>query len=319
MPKKIFKKFNKNNLVTLFNGDCLDFLKTIPNNSVQLVITSPPYNIGKVYEKKQKLTDYLIFQEKIISECVRVLSDGGSICWQVGHHKNGHGQIIPLDLLIHPIFDKFEKTENIYLRNRIIWHFEHGLNCDERFSGRHETILWFTKGDNYIFNLDDVRVPQKYPGKRAYKGPKKGQLSGNPLGKNPGDVWIFPNVKGNHIEKTIHPCQFPTELPERLILALTNEKDLILDPFIGVGTTGIAAVINKRKVAGSEIRKQYIKIAQERITKALNGKLEYRPIGKPVYIPDPNTKVAKLPMRFLKKRKKNRKLFKRQHSYLVAI
>ena len=123
------------------------------------------------------------------------------------------------------------------MRNRIIWTFGHGLNSVRRFSGRHETILWSTKGDSLEFNLDEVRVPQKYAGKRAYKGPHKGELSGNPLGKNPSDVWEIPNVKAKHIEKTEHPCQFPVAIPQRLIKALTHENALILDPFMGSGTT----------------------------------------------------------------------------------
>ena len=126
------------------------------------------------------------------------------------------------------------------LRNRIVWHFEHGLHCSRRLSGRHETILWFTKSNAYTFHLDDIRVPPKYPNKRHFKGPKLGQLSCHPLGKNPGDVWIFPNVKNNHVEKTNHPCQFPVELAERLILALTSPGDLVLDPYMGVGSSAVS-------------------------------------------------------------------------------
>ena len=110
------------------------------------------------------------------------------------------------------------------MRNRIVWHFEHGLHCSRRLSGRYETIMWFTKGDDYVFELDPIRVPQKYPGKKYFKGPKAGQYSCNPLGKNPGDVWTIPNVKSNHVEKTGHPCQFPVELIERLVLALTRKE-----------------------------------------------------------------------------------------------
>jgi len=121
---------------------------------------------------------------------------------------------VPLDIQFDPIFRK----HGLSLRNRIIWHFGHGLHNKRRFSGRYEVILWYTKSDNYVFNLDDVRIPSKYPGKRHFKGPKTGQLSGNPKGKNPEDVWDIPNVKSNHVEKTEHPCQFPVGLVERLIL-----------------------------------------------------------------------------------------------------
>ena len=219
-------RYSADNDVTLYKGDCLSLLRQIPDGAARLVITSPPYNIGKSYEKEQNFGQYLELQKAVIAECVRITRMGGSICWQVGHHVNGHGQIIPLDMLLHPLFAEHAQKGNLRLRNRIVWHFEHGLHCRHRFSGRHETILWYSRGDKYILNLDAVRVPQKYPGKKAYKGPRRGEYSGNPLGKNPGDVWIFPNVKGRHVEKTDHPCQFPIELPARLILALTEPGDL---------------------------------------------------------------------------------------------
>jgi len=171
------------------------------------------------------------------------------------------------------------------MRNRIIWHFEHGLHCSRRFSGRYETIIWFTKSDNYVFNLDPVRIPQKYPGKKYFKGPKAGQYSCNPLGKNPGDLWVIPNVKSNHVEKTKHPCQFPVELIERLVLSLTNEGDWVLDPFLGTGTSIIAAVRRGRRGVGAETVQKYIDLARERIQQEIDGTLRTRPMDKPVYDP----------------------------------
>jgi len=292
---RIRAKYSKENDATLFKGDCLALLRKIPDESVQLVVTSPPYNVGKSYEKKQTLQEYLALQSAVITECVRTLRPGGSICWQVGHHVNGHNQVIPLDILLHPLFARHEETAGIRLRNRIIWHFEHGLHCKFRFSGRHETILWYTKGDDYRFHLDAVRVPQKYPGKRAYKGPNRGEYSGNPLGKNPGDVWIFPNVKGHHVEKTSHPCQFPVELAERLVLALTRRHNLVVDPFLGVGSTAVAAVLHGRRAAGAELVRKYLVKAKERIVLAAKGKLPYRPFNRPVYVPPPNTPLTTSP------------------------
>jgi adenine-specific DNA-methyltransferase len=294
----IGKNFSPERDVTLFPGDCLDLLRQIPDKSARLVITSPPYNLGKTYERKQRLAEYLKLQRSVIAECVRITRPGGSICWQVGNHVNGHGQIVPLDLLLHPMFGKYGPTAKVRLRNRIVWHFEHGLHCRHRFSGRYETILWYTKGDRYLFNLDAVRVPQKYPGKRAYRGPRRGEYSGNPLGKNPGDVWIFPNVKGNHIEKTVHPCQFPVELPSRLILALTNPGDLVVDPFIGVGSTAVAAVLNGRRAAGADIVDEYVEIARRRVRDAASGRLRYRDARRPIYMPKPNTPLTTPPPHF---------------------
>jgi adenine-specific DNA-methyltransferase len=297
-PVKIRRRFSEDNEVSLFAGDCLRLLSQIPSSTIQLVITSPPYNIGKPYEKRQGLDSYLEQQRTVIGECVRVLRPGGSICWQVGNHANGHGQTIPLDLLLFPLFSEFEKTERLRLRNRIVWHFQHGLHCRHRFSGRYETILWYSKADNYTFNLDAVRIPQIYPGKRAYKGPNRGEYSGHPLGKNPGDVWIFPNVKSNHIEKTKHPCQFPVELPARLIRALSDPGDIVLDPFIGSGTTAVAAVALGRRVAGAEIVREYVEMARARINKAARGLLPFRPADAPVYVPRPGTRLTTLPSHF---------------------
>src|ERR1051326_6773102 len=228
---RIRKRFSPENDVTLFPGDCLKLLRKLPDEIVQVVITSPPYNVGKEYEENLTLDEYVAGQRQVIAECIRVTKPGGSICWQVGNHRNGHGQVIPLDILLYPLFGE-SKSAGVRLRNRVVWHFEHGLNCKRRFSGRHETFLWFTKGDEYAFDLDPIRVPQKYPGKLAYKGERKGQPSSHPLGKNPGDVWVLPNVKANHKEKTAHPCQFPLELPERFILSLSKPGDLVLDPYV---------------------------------------------------------------------------------------
>jgi adenine-specific DNA-methyltransferase len=298
MKLRIRRRFSMVNEVTLFRGDCLDLLKRIPSSGVQLVITSPPYNIGKSYERRRRLEEYLQQQEAVITECVRVMRPGGSICWQVGSFLGDHNQIIPLDLMIHPLFAKHEKNDKIRLRGRIVWCFQHGLHCRHRFSGRHETILWYTKGDEYTFNLDEVRIPQKYPGKRAYKGPNRGKYSGHPLGKNPGDVWEFPNVKNNHVEKTGHPCQFPIELPSRLIRALSNPGDLVLDPFLGVGTTAVAAIIHGRRAAGADTVARYLKIAETRITQATRGELRYRPLDTPVYVPRTGTRLTTPPPHF---------------------
>ena len=262
---------------TVYFGDRLDLLRQIPDGEARLVVTSPPYNIGKEYERRTGLDTYLRGQEETLKEAVRVLARNGSLCWQVGNHVDD-GEVYPLDVLIYPIC----KRLGLMLRNRIVWHFEHGLNASRRFSGRYETILWFTKSDEYVFNLDPVRVPQKYPGKKYFKGPKAGEYSSNPLGKNPGDLWVIPNVKHNHVEKTPHPCQFPVELVERLVLAMTNEGDLVVDPYMGVGSTLCAAALHDRRSAGSDVVWEYLTLAKERIAQALAGTLRTRPMERPV-------------------------------------
>ena len=283
-------------------GDSLQLLKKQEDDQFELIITSPPYNIGKSYEDKSSIEDYLQTQEAIIQELIRVVSQKGSICWQVGNYVH-KGEVFPLDIYYYQIF----KNHGLKLRNRIIWHFGHGLHASHRFSGRYETILWFTKSDEYIFHLDKVRVPSKYPGKRHFKGPNKGKLSGNPKGKNPSDIWEIivndwenelwniPNVKSNHPEKTVHPCQYPVELVERCILALTNENSWVLDPFSGVGSTIIAALKNNRNALGIDKEKDYCDIANQRIRQFKEDQLTLRPINKPIHKPSKNDKIAKIP------------------------
>jgi adenine-specific DNA-methyltransferase len=261
-------------------ADNLKFMAGLDSESMQLIVTSPPYNIGKSYEPRSSLDAYVQAQARVIAECVRLLHPRGSLCWQVGNHVQ-QGEIFPLDTVLYPIF----RQHGLKLRNRIVWHFEHGLHCSKRLSGRYETILWFTKGDGYIFELDAIRVPSKYPGKKYFKGPKAGQLSCNPLGKNPGDVWIFPNVKSNHVEKTVHPCQFPVELVERLVLALTKPGGRVFDPYMGVGSAVVAALMHGRMGYGCDVVSEYVEIARQRVMALSAGTLRTRPMSRPVYDP----------------------------------
>ncbi len=260
--------------------DNLVFMEKIPDAHMKLVVTSPPYNLGKHYEAKTSLDVYLQAQERVIRECVRILHPEGSICWQVGNYVD-NGAIVPLDTALYPVF----RDLGLKLRNRIIWQFGHGLHSTRRLSGRYETINWWTKGDHYTWNLDPIRVPSKYPGKRHFKGPNIGKLSGNPKGKNPSDVWAFPNVKNNHPEKTIHPCQFPVELVERLVLSMTNEEDAVFDPYMGVGSSIIAALMHNRVAHGCDIVPEYVEIARQRVNQLRAGNLRIRPMGKPIYDP----------------------------------
>ncbi len=299
---EISTEFKPDSEIVLLSGDVHEKINQIPDNSIALIITSPPYNLGKEYENRIEVEKYLKAQRCLIQQLYRILREDGSICWQVGNFVD-NGEVYPLDILYYPIF----KQLGLKLRNRIVWKFGHGLHASRRFSGRYETILWFTKSDHYIFNLDSVRVPAKYPGKRHFKGPNKGKPSGNPLGKNPSDiweivehdwkeqVWDIPNVKSNHPEKTIHPCQFPIELAERCILALTQEDDWVFDPYMGVGSALVAAVMHQRRAVGCERESEYLEIARQRIMNYFNGTLRYRPIGKPVYQPTGREKVAQIP------------------------
>lgn len=288
-------------------GDSADTLRKLPAGTAKLVITSPPYNIGKEYERATDLKGYLDNLSPILSQLVRVLADTGSLCWQVGNYVE-KGEVYPLDMFYYPVF----KELGLKLRNRLVWYFDHGLHASKRFSGRYEVLLWFTKGDEYTFNLDSVRVPSKYPGKRDYKpGANYGKPTGNPLGKNPSDIWkliqheweqglwCIPNVKNNHPEKTLHPCQFPIELVERCVLALTDPGDWVLDPFSGVGSSILAALRHGRRGIGCERESEYNRIARQRIAAFSAGDLGYRPLGKPVHQPTGREKVSRVPEEWL--------------------
>ena len=302
------KQIKPRTAFSLLEGDVVKKLSGLRDNHYDLIITSPPYNIGKVYERGSKLDlqGYVKWLNSVIDLLVKKLKDTGSICWQVGNYVND-GEVFPLDIFFYSAF----KKHNMQLRNRIVWHFNFGLHSTKRLSGRYETILWFTKTEKYKFNSDAIRVPQLYPGKRhsEKKKGRAGKLSGNPLGKNATDFWIFsaeqhfaessvwelPNVKANHPEKTIHPCQFPLELAERCVLAFTDANDLVLDPFVGAGTSAVAALKHGRRAVGIDKDADFLNIARERIADLRKGTLKTRPLGKPVYKPNARDKVSALP------------------------
>ncbi|MBF0333694.1 MAG: site-specific DNA-methyltransferase [Alphaproteobacteria bacterium] len=292
----------------IIEGDALDILDRIEDKSCRLVITSPPYNIRKEYERGRKLSlqNYLDWLEPIAQKLANKISDDGHICWQVGNYIQD-GELFPLDYYFYKIFSDI----GLKLRNRIIWHFNFGLHATKRFSGRYETLLWFTKSNEYYFNLEQVLVPQLYPGKRhaQSKGQRAGKPSCNPKGKNPSDFWTFspekaflidpiweiPNVKANHPEKTHHPCQFPSELVERCVLSLTQPNDRVLDPFVGAGTTVIAAAKHHRIGVGIDKDPRYVVLAEARLADLRKGDLVTRPLGKPVHQPVPHERVARIP------------------------
>ncbi len=257
----------------LIHGDALSELKKLPKNHFQLIFTSPPYNIGKEYEKIiLDWQDYSSYMSGVVKECRELLTSNGSIVFQLGNWVLKDRRV-PLDIKFFPLFE----NEGFYFQNRIIWHYNWGYHCSKRFSGRYETCLWFTKNREYYFNVDPVRIPQKYPKKKSYKGINKGSYSCNKLGKNPTDFWIAdsfkhelvetPNITRNNPEKMDHPCQSPLKLINNFVLCLTREKDNILDPFGGVGSVVLSALLNNRSGWMIEKEKKYLDQAYLRIKK----------------------------------------------------
>jgi adenine-specific DNA-methyltransferase len=244
----------------VYLGGCMDLLETLPDGCVDLVVSSPPYNLGKEYEAKRALELYLEEQRAVLKECSRVLRRTGSLFWQVGAFAD-RGLLIPLDIRFFPILESC----GLIPRNRIVWARQHGLHASKKFSCRYETILWFTKSDDYVFNLGAIRVPQKYQNKKFHRGEKHGELSCHPDGKNPGDIWLFRNVKHNHEEQTIHPCQFPEDLIARIVLSTTNKGQTVFDPYMGTGTVAVVSRDHGRHFMGAEWDPKYHSVALRRL------------------------------------------------------
>lgn len=245
---------------------CLDMsegLASLPDASIDLTITSPPYNIGKEYETRRPLHEYLEWCGKWMTELYRVTKPGGSFWLNLGYVEvEKKGRAVPLSYLL---WDR----SPFFLLQEVVWHYGAGVAARRAFSPRNEKWLWYVKDpDNYVFDLDAVRDPNvKYPNQK-----KRGKLKCNPLGKNPGDVWAIPKVTSGAgraaRERTAHPAQFPLAVVERIIRASSRVGDLVLDPFAGSGSTLLAAVRSRRRSLGFEIRPDYCRLAERRLSAA---------------------------------------------------
>lgn len=250
----------ENEGVAIYCQDCIKGMQRLPNNLVDLTVTSPPYNIGKEYESLIETSDYIDWCANWIREIYRITAANGAFWLNVGYFEvKNKGLAVPIPYLL------WDKTD-FYLLQEVIWNYAAGVACKSRFSPRNEKLLWYVKNQQkYTFNLDDVRDPNvKYPNQK-----KNGKLKCNPLGKNPTDVWQIAKVTSgtnrSSKERTPHPAQFPTEMIERIIRSSSNWGDLIIDPFMGSGSTAVAAIENGRNVIGFEIEEKYVQIAQQRI------------------------------------------------------
>lgn len=251
--------------VALYRGDCLDFLRRIPDGCVDLTVTSPPYNIGKEYEEPLDLPHYLDWCAAWVREVHRVTKPGGAFWLNLGYLEvDGRGRAVPIPYLL---WDRVP----FFLLQEVVWQYGAGVASRLAFSPRNEKFLWYVRDpERYTFNLDAVRDPDvKYPNQK-----KNGKLKCNPLGKNPGDVWYFPKVTSGtnraSKERTPHPAQFPIAVIDRIIKACSNPGDVVLDPFMGSGSTAEAAIANDRRCIGFELRADYIDIAAQRLRSALN-------------------------------------------------
>jgi adenine-specific DNA-methyltransferase len=243
----------------LFHGDCVQAMRSMPAGATDLTVTSPPYNIGKSYEGKQSLDEYVVWSREWMSEVHRVTAGNGAFWLNLGYTPlHPSGKAVPLAYLLWNLTD-------FHMIQEVVWNYGAGVAGRLFFSPRNEKFLWFVKNEaDYVFNLDAVRDPDvKYP--RQFKN---GRLKVNPLGKNPTDVWQFAKVTSgfqrSSKERTGHPAQFPEGVIERVIKASSNVGDVIFDPFMGSGTSAVVGYRNDRLVVGSELDEKYCELAVNR-------------------------------------------------------
>lgn len=238
-------------MIKLVLGDCIKELKLIDSNSVDLIIADPPYNVGKDYgndSDSQDFDDYMAFTKQWLKECHRVLKNDGTIYVFIGFRY------------ISYLFKIMEEDLKMNFVNWISWHYTQGVGKTKGFSPRHDDILMFSKTDKYKFNLDAIRVPQKYYRK-----------VNNMRGANPGDVWEVSHIHYCQKGRQPHPTQKPEALIERMVLASSNEGDLVVDPFSGSGTTMRVCQQLERNGLGIELNEEYIEQTKERLNSKFEG------------------------------------------------
>lgn len=243
---------NENFVNKVLHGDCFEWLSQIETESIDLIVTSPPYNIGKEYEKKIEIDEYVQWSESYFKELYRVLKTGRNFMLQVGQYVDKDTNNIPLTYLLYQSAIK----SGFKLRQEIIWYFKGGMQAKKKLTGQNEKIMWLYKGDELpYFDVDSIRV-------KEWQAIDK---RNNPNGKNPTDVWEFNRVAGNSNEKTEHPCQFPVSMIERIVKGWSKENEVVLDCFMGSGTTAESCIITNRNFIGIERDWDYCEIANKRI------------------------------------------------------
>ena len=254
------KPFYKDDKSAIYHGDNLDFFSKIPKNSIDLTFTSPPYNIGKEYESSLPVNEYVEWCLSWIKEIHRVTVDDGAFLLNIGYLSiPGVGKAVPITYLL------WDKTP-FYLQQEIVWNYGAGVAAKKFLSPRNEKILWYLKNpESYIFNLDEIRDPDvAYPNQK-----KKGKLRCNTIGKNPSDVWQIAKVTSganrSSIERTPHPAQFPLDLCERVVRGFSAPNSLVIDPFLGSGSSLDSCSIWGRYSIGFELREDYCELAAKRL------------------------------------------------------
>jgi len=254
--------FYENGTAIIYNMDCIKGLVKLKKAGVKIdaTITSPPYNIGKEYEHIRPINEFVEWLTTISDLVFDVTKKNGAYLLNVGYLEvENKGRAVPITYLL---WDKIK----FYLNQEIVWNYGAGVASKKYLSPRNEKIMWYVKNkEEYTFNLDDIRDPDvKYPNQK-----KNGKLRCNTLGKNPSDVWQIAKVTSGtdraSEERTDHPAQFPMDLITRMVLGFTNRNDLVLDPFMGSGTTAAVCMSKGRLSLGFEIRQDYCQTIKKRL------------------------------------------------------
>lgn len=238
-------------MIQVIQGNCIEELKSVNDCSIDLIVADPPYNIGKDYgngSDKQQFDEYICFTKHWLKECHRVLKSDGTIYVFIGFR------------FISYLYQILEDELNMNFVNWISWHYTQGIGKTKGFSPRHDDILMFSKSENYKFNLDEIRIPQKYYRK-----------INNMRGANPGDVWEVSHIHYCQKNRQPHPTQKPEALIERMVLASSNINDTVLDPFCGSGTTLRVCQQLNRNAIGIELNSVYVDQIRERLNEKFEG------------------------------------------------
>jgi len=258
----------KDSKIQILEGDALKLIADVKSQSVDLIIADPPYNLGKDYGNNHDLKgfdEYLDFTRNWLREAHRVLKDEGSIYVFMGVR------------FISYLYDILDRELKMFFNSWITWHYTQGMGKIKGFSPRHDDILFFNKSVNFKFNLDNIRIPQKYYRQRN-----------NMTGANPGDVWQFSHVHYSNPERENHPTQKPEALIERMVLASSDKMDLVLDPFAGSGTTLRVCQILNRNCIGFELNPDYVNMFKQRLSNEFFGfdSIDERIKRKPMDLPE---------------------------------
>lgn len=237
--------------IEILLGDCFSVMRDLKADSVDLIVTDPPYNLSKDYGNNKDTwnpDEYGDFSRRWLGEAKRLLKPNGTLYVFMGVR------------FISYIYQILEKELNMKFNSWISWCYTQGIGKIKGFSPRHDDILMFTKSDKYKFNLDAIRVPQKY-----YRSVN------NMRGANPGNVWEFSHIHYCQANRQDHPTQKPEALFERMVLASSDENDFVLDPFCGSGTSLRVCQQTNRRGLGIEINPDYVEMTKNRLAQDFLG------------------------------------------------